>query len=65
MEVLKLFAVMMAALTLGKWFQSELTKNRRAGRPWHAVYASPPGLLILMIVLLLPVSVWLVGKAGG
>ncbi len=58
-DLLRLLSVLIAAVMLGNWFQKELKKARRLGLPWYRPYLSPPGLLIILIVLLLPVLVGL------
>jgi hypothetical protein len=57
-EVLKLVAVLAAAVLLGNWFLAELYKARRQNLPWYSPYLSPPGLLILA-ALSVPLIYWL------
>lgn len=59
-ELLKLAAVLAAAVFLGNWFLAELKKARRLNLPWYSAYFSPPGLLILA-ALLAPLLYWLAG----
>ncbi len=51
----KVVAVLAAAGILGNWFLSEVKKGKALRKPWYAPYLSPPGILILCIILLLPI----------
>jgi len=57
-ELLKLAAVLAAAVVLGNWFLAEFKKARRLNQPWYSAYLSPPGLLSLA-ALLVPWLYWL------
>lgn len=57
-SLLKVSAVLIAAILIGNWYQSELKKMRAAGKQWYQIYTSLPGILILL-ALLLPVIVWI------
>lgn len=57
-EIIKLVAVLAAAMLLGNWFLAELRKARRQNLPWYTAYLSPPGLLILA-ALAVPLVYWL------
>jgi len=59
--VLKMAAVLIAAILIGNWFLKELHKARMSGAPWYKPYLSIPGLLILL-VLLLPIIIWALRK---
>lgn len=52
--IIQTACVLIAASILGNWFLSEFKKLKAAGRQWYAVYLTPPGLLIVAIILLLP-----------
>lgn len=56
--LIKIIAVFSAAILLGSWFSSEVKKNKLKGEPAYKVYLSPPGILISVIVLILPIIVW-------
>jgi len=43
-----------AAIIVGNWFLAENRKAKRAGKKWYAVYLTPPGILIIAIILILP-----------
>jgi uncharacterized membrane protein YidH (DUF202 family) len=57
-SVLKLVAVLVAAVFLGNWYQSESRRLRARGRPWYAVYLTLPGVLIILVILL-PILFWM------
>jgi hypothetical protein len=58
-NIVKLVAVLVAAGILGNWFLTEVKKGKARRKPWYAPYLSPPGLIILGIILLLPIICWL------
>ena len=58
LDVFKACAILAAAGILGNWFLKEVRAGKQKGLPWYVAYASPPGLLIIGIVCLLPVLVW-------
>jgi hypothetical protein len=57
-QLIKLIAVLAAAALLGNWFLSELRAARRHGKPWYAVYLTPPGILVFLSAIILPIAVW-------
>jgi len=63
-DLLRVLSVLIAAMLLGNWFQKELKNARIRGLPWYRPYLSPPGLLIILAVLLLPILVSLLGRLG-
>ncbi|MDA3897835.1 MAG: hypothetical protein PF482_17015 [Desulfobacteraceae bacterium] len=56
--LIKIIAVFSAAILLGSWFSSEVKKSKLKGEPAYKAYLSPPGILISVIVLILPIIVW-------
>jgi hypothetical protein len=44
-------------MILGNWFLIEHKKAKIAGKPWYASYLSPPGVLIMGLIVLLPLLV--------
>jgi hypothetical protein len=60
-NILKLVAVLVAALLIGNWFLAEVKEARSKRKPWYQPYLSIPGLLILL-ALLLPIIVWIINK---
>ena len=60
-NILKLVAVLVAALLIGNWFLAEVKEARSKRKPWYQAYLSIPGLLIIL-ALLLPIIVWIINK---
>jgi len=58
---IKAIAMLIAAGILGNWFLSEVRNAKTRKEPWYKPYLSPPGLMIIAVVLLLPVLLWLFG----
>lgn len=56
--LIKIIAVFSAAIILGSWFSSEVKKSKLKGEPAYKPYLSPPGIIISIIVLILPIIVW-------
>ena len=56
-DLLRMVSVLAAAALLGNWFLKELKKAKQAGAPWYRPYVSPPGLIIILIVLVAPILV--------
>jgi hypothetical protein len=56
---LKIIPILLAAILIGNWFLAELKRANATGKPWYAAYLSPPGLLILVAVLIIPIALWL------
>ncbi|MBW2247245.1 MAG: hypothetical protein JRF62_08575 [Deltaproteobacteria bacterium] len=61
LSILKLVAVLVAALLIGNWFLAEVRKARAKRKPWYQPYLSIPGVLIIL-ALLLPIIVWIINK---
>jgi len=57
--LIKMIAVLVAAILVGNWFLAEVKKARLARKPWHQPYLSTPGILI-MLALLLPILYWII-----
>ena len=60
-DLLKMIAVLVAAILVGNWFLSEIKEARLKDKPWYQPYVSIPGVLIVL-ALLLPILLWVVGK---
>jgi hypothetical protein len=56
-NLLKLVAILIAAIIIGNWYQSEARKLRARDRPWYAVYSTLPGILIILVIFL-PILLW-------
>ncbi|MCP4687506.1 MAG: hypothetical protein GY859_05605 [Desulfobacterales bacterium] len=54
-EILKMVPILIAALLLGNWFMSEVKAARLKGKPSWKPYLSPPGLIIIAAVVILPI----------
>ena len=61
LSILKLVAVLVAALLIGNWFLAEVKAARAKRKPWYQPYLSIPGVLIIL-ALLLPIIVWIINK---
>ena len=57
-QIIKMAAVLTAAIMLGNWFLKEVKIARARQKPWYAPYLSPPGIVILMIAVGLPLALW-------
>jgi hypothetical protein len=53
--IIKVVAVLIAALIVGNSFLAELKKARAQGLPWYKPYLTLPGILILIIILVVPI----------
>lgn len=58
-DILKIIAILAAAIIVGKWYQSSVKKVRAQGKPWYAPYLSLPGLVVIAMVILLPIIIYL------
>ena len=45
--LVRLAAVLIAAILIGNWFLAEVRKSKIKQEPWYKPYISPPGLIIL------------------
>jgi hypothetical protein len=59
MNLLKMVAVLVAAIIIGNWFLAENRKARSQGKPWYQPYLSAPGILIILAILL-PIVWWII-----
>lgn len=64
-SILKLVAILVAAVLIGNWFLDEVRKARRDRKPWYAAYLSVPGLLLAVFIFVVPILLWLLENAGG
>ncbi|UCD33583.1 MAG: hypothetical protein JSV38_06895 [Desulfobacterales bacterium] len=61
-DILKLIAILVAAILVGNWFLAEVREVRMKGKPWYQAYFSTPGIIILLALLILPLILWLRNK---
>ena len=62
-EIIRIIAVLVAAIMLGNWFLAELRRTRAQGKAWYWAYFSLPGVLILL-ALLLPLILWVIRRSS-
>jgi len=60
-NILRMVAVLVAALVVGNWFLAEIKKAQRQGAPWYQPYFSIPGILIVLAILF-PIVLWVINK---
>ena len=60
-NLLKMIAVLVAAILIGNWFLAEVRRARLERKPWYQPYLSIPGILI-MLALLLPILYWIITR---
>ena len=58
----KIIPILIAAILLGNWFLAEFKRAHATGKPWYAAYVSPPGLLILVAIVVIPIVSWLMSR---
>ena len=56
---LKIIPILLAAFLIGNWFLAELKRANASDKPWYTAYLSPPGLIILLAILVIPIVLWL------
>ena len=61
-EMLRVIAVLVAAILIGNWYLDETKKNRASGEPRYKIYFSLPGLFVLAALLLFPVVLWVLNR---
>jgi|WetSurMetagenome_2_1015567.scaffolds.fasta_scaffold254142_2 hypothetical protein len=49
--IMKMIAVLVAAIVVGNWFFSELKKAKATGAFWYQPYLTIPGILVILAVL--------------
>lgn len=58
--LVRMVAVVAAAIALGNWFMSKVRQLRAAGLPVYYAYLSTPGIIILLAILV-PIILRLAG----
>lgn len=53
-QAVKIVSILAGAILLGQWFLTEVKRARRMNRPWYSAYLTPPGILVLIALLFLP-----------
>ena len=57
-EILKAVAILVAAILVGNWYLAENKKKDVGKEPWYTLYLSPPGLVVIAAVLIIPLIIW-------
>lgn len=57
-QIIKMAAVLIAAIMLGNWFLREVKSARARKMPWYTPYLTLPGVTILLIAVALPLILW-------
>ncbi len=60
--ILKLIAILVAAIVLGTWFRVELKKIQAKGEPMYKVYSTIPGIIIIFSLILLPIIIKIINQ---
>jgi hypothetical protein len=60
-DLVRVAAVLIAAILVGNWFLAEIRKSKIKREPWYKPYVSLPGLIILA-ALCLPLIFWLLDR---
>ena len=61
LSLVKMAAVLLGGLLLGRMFFGEVKKAKQTGAPWYAPYLTAPGILTLL-ALMLPIILWLIAR---
>ena len=57
LQLIRMVAVLAAAIVIGNRFLEEVRRIKTAGKPWYKVYLTVPGAVMILAVLL-PLVVW-------
>ena len=60
--LIKLSAFIIGAGLIGNWFISEVKKAKREDAVWYKPYITPPGMIIILAVIFLPLLGWVLGN---
>lgn len=55
----KMVACLAAGIALGNWFLTKARQGQARGDAWYKAYLTPPGLIILASLIVLPMVLWL------
>ena len=56
--LIKMAAILAAAMMLGRLFLAEVKTARALRKPWYAPYLSLPGIMIIVIAVAMPLVLW-------
>ena len=56
--LIKLAAILAAAMMLGNWFLAEVKAARAQQKPWYTPYLTLPGITIILSAIGLPLVLW-------
>jgi len=56
----KMAVCLIGGVAVGSWFLSRARQGHARGEAWYKPYLSPPGLIILAALILLPLILWLI-----
>ncbi|MBR9982490.1 MAG: hypothetical protein KFF50_15770 [Desulfatitalea sp.] len=54
-KIIQYACALIAAVMVGNWFLRESNRLKATRKPWYAVYMTPPGMIIITAVVLLPI----------
>ncbi len=60
--LIKLSVFIIAAGLIGNWFVLEVKKAKREDAEWYKPYISPPGIIIILAIIFLPLLGWMLGN---
>lgn len=60
-DAIRIIALFLAAVIVGNWFLSEVKKAKAEKAVWYKPYISPPGIIIIVAVIGLPILIWFMG----
>lgn len=63
-KFIEYIAVLISAILLGKWFDSNRKISKLKGLPWYTPWLSAPGILIILILsILISIRIFLSTKS--
>ena len=63
LSLVKMAAVLLGGLLLGRMFFAEVKKAKMNRAPWYTPYLTAPGILTLL-ALMLPIFIWAASRLG-
>lgn len=55
----KMIACLAGSIAVGNWFLLKVRRGHARGEAWYKAYLTPPGLIILSALVVLPLIMWL------